>query len=168
MHESVTKYLHLNPFFLKFLDEMLGNFSLSPSLPEVVAYVIHSKNPLLEVLADQIYQDPSMPNLSGNHLIKCILDALEKGAIPWPSMIEYKKWSQNMKIDSTFYIHHHHAKSAKEMIAYEIGLLKLASNFLRKRIILVPLLKTDPIRTIEPSDPRTCTGSTFFYQCQLQ
>ena len=82
---------------------MLGNFSLSPSLPEVMAYVIDSKNSLLEVLADQIYQDPSMPNVSGNHLIKCILEALEKGAIPWPeeefSMIEYEEWSQKMKIN---------------------------------------------------------------------
>ena len=148
---------------------MLGNFSLSPSLPEVVAYVIHSKNPLLEVLADQIYQDPRMPNLSGNCLIICILEALDKGAIRWPkkelSMIEYKEWSQKMKIDPIFY--RFHAKSAKEMIAYEIGLLKLASNFLRKRIILVPLLKTDPIQTIEPlqANPRTCTGQYHIAYC---
>ena len=145
-------------FFLKFLDEMLGNFSLSPSLPEVVAYVIHSKNPLLEVLADQIYQDPRMQNLSGNYLITCILEALEKGVIPWLqeefSMIEYNEWSKKMKIDPIFY--QFHAKSGKEMIAYEIGLLKLASNFLRKRIILVPLLKTDPLQTIEPL--QACTG----------
>ena len=52
----------------------------------------------------------------------------------------------------------HHAESAKETTAYEIGLLKLASNFLRKRIILVPLLETDSVQTIEPSDPRICTG----------
>ena len=51
------------------------------------------------------------------------------------------------------------------MIAYEIGLLKLASNFLRKRIILVPLLETDPIQTIEPSDPRTCTGQYHVAYC---
>ena len=146
---------------------MLGNFSLSPSLPEVMAYVIDSKNSLLEVLADQIYQDPSMPNVSGNHLIKCILEALEKGAIPWPeeefSMIEYEEWSQKMKINLNFY--RNHAKSDEEMIAYEIGLLKLASNFLRKRIILVPLLETDHIQTIVPSDPRTCTGQYHIAYC---
>ena len=146
---------------------MLGNFSVSLSLAEVMKYGQMGKNPLLEVLADQIYQDPSMPNLSGNHLIRCILDALEKGAIPWPkeefSMIEYEQWSQKMKINSIFY--KNHAKSVEEMIAYEIGLLKLASNFLRKRIILVPLLKTDPIQTIEPSDPRICTGRYYIAYC---
>jgi hypothetical protein len=81
---------------------MLGNFSLSPSLPEVMDYSTNL-NPLMEVLTDQIYQDPSMPNLSGNHLIKDILEALEKGAIPWPkeefSLIECKEWSQKMKIN---------------------------------------------------------------------
>lgn len=84
------------------IDEMLGNFSLSPSLPEVMDYSTNL-NPLMEVLTDQIYQDPSMPNLSGNHLIKDILEALEKGAIPWPkeefSLIECKEWSQKMKIN---------------------------------------------------------------------
>ena len=80
-------------------------------------------------------------------------------------MIEYGEWSQKMKINSNF--HQHHAKSAKEIIAYEIGLLKLASNFLRKRIILVPLLKTDPIQTIEPlqANPRTCTGQYHIAYC---
>ena len=146
---------------------MLGNFSLSSSLLKVMGYS-SNLNPLMEVLTDQIYQDPSMPNLSGNHLIKYILEALEKGAIPWPkeefSMIEYKEWSQKMKIDSTFYSNH--AKSCGEMIAYEIGLLKLASNFLRKRIILVPLLETDSIQTIEPSDPTTtCTGQYHIGYC---
>ena len=148
---------------------MLGNFSLSSSLSEVMGYVIVSKNPLLEVLADQIYQDPRMPNLSGNQLITCILEALAKGAIPWLkqefSMIEYEEWSQKMKIASSFY--QYQAKSPEEMIAYEIGLLKLASNFLTKRIILVPLLKTDPIQTIEPlqANPRTCKGQYHIAYC---
>ena len=149
---------------------MLGNFSVSLFLPEVMTYFIMvDRNPLLEVLADQIYQDPCMSNLSGNHLIRCILDALEKGAIPWPkeefSMIEYEEWSRKMKIYSSFYANH--AKSPEEMIAYEIGLLKLASNFLTKRIILVPLLKTDPIQTIEPlqANPRTCKGQYHIAYC---
>ena len=73
---------------------MIGNFFLSPSLPKLMGYIILNKNPLIEILADQIYQDPStlavkvckcMPNLSyGNHLLEHILEALEKGAIPWP------------------------------------------------------------------------------------
>ena len=149
---------------------MLGNFSVSLFLPEVMTYfIIVDRNPLLEVLADQIYQDPRMQNLSGNYLITCILEALEKGVIPWLqeefSMIEYNEWSKKMKIDPIFY--QFHAKSGKEMIAYEIGLLKLASNFLRKRIILVPLLKTDPIQTIEPlqANPRTCTGQYHIAYC---
>ena len=78
-------------------------------------------------------------------------------------MIECKEWSQKMKINPMFYFNH--PKSAKEMIAYEIGLLKLASNVLKKRIILVPLLETDPIQTIEPSDPRTCTGQYHIAYC---
>merc|ERR1740129_100780 len=143
---------------------MLCNFYVSLFLPEVMTYFMVNRNPLLEVLADQISKDPSMSNLSGNHLIRCILDALEKGAIPWPkeefSMIECKEWSQKMKIVSSFYANH--AKSPEEMIAYEIGLLKLASNFLRKRIILVPLLKTDSIQTIEPT---SCTGQYHIAYC---
>ena len=143
---------------------MLGNFSLSLSLAEAKGYITLGENPLLEVLADQIYQDPSISNLSGNRLIKDILEALEKGAIPWPkeefSTIECKEWSQKMKIDPIFY-----CESVKEMIAYEIGLLKLASNFLKKRIILVPLLETDPIQTIEPTDPRICTGQYHIAYC---
>ena len=109
--------IHLNPFFFpKFLDEMLGNFSVSLSLPEVMSYFMVSKNPLLEILEDQIYQDKSMPHLSGNNLIRCILEDLEF------SMIECKEWSQKMKTDTFFYMHH--AESAKETTAYEIGLLK--------------------------------------------
>ena len=138
---------------------MLGNFSVSLSLPEVMSYFMVSKNPLLEILEDQIYQDKSMPHLSGNNLIRCILEDLEF------SMIECKEWSQKMKTDTFFYMHH--AESAKETTAYEIGLLKLASNFLRKRIILVPLLKTDPIQTIEPlqANPRTCKGQYHIAYC---
>ena len=95
---------------------MLGNFSVSLSLPEVMSYFMVSKNPLLEILEDQIYQDKSMPHLSGNNLIRCILEDLEF------SMIECKEWSQKMKTDTFFYMHH--AESAKETTAYEIGLLK--------------------------------------------
>ena len=145
---------------------MLGNYSVSISLPEVMSYFMVSKNPLLDILEDQIYQDTSMPHLSGNDLIRCILEDLEEGAIPWPkefSMIECKEWSQKMKIDTNFYLLH--AESAKEMTAYEIGLLKLASNVLRKRIILVPLLETDSVQTIEPSDPRICTGQYHIAYC---
>ena len=89
--------IHLNPcFILKFLGEMLGNFSVSLSLPEVMSYFMVSKNPLLEILEDQIYQDKSMPHLSGNNLIRCILEDLEF------SMIECKEWSQKMKTDTFF------------------------------------------------------------------
>ena len=132
-------------------------------------YAFRNKNPLIEVLADQINQDSnqSVSNLSGEYLLKIILKALDEKSIPWPneelSMIEYEEWSQKMKIDSKFY--RIHSKSEKEMRAYEIGLLKLASNFLRKRIILVPLLETDPIQTIEPSDPTTCTGQYHIAYC---
>ena len=131
-----------------------------------MGYVILKKNPLIEVLADQINQDSnqSVSNLSGEYLLKIILKALDEKSIPWPneelSMIEYEEWSQKMKIDSIFYI-----IQGREMRAYEIGLLKLASNFLRKRIILVPLLETDPIQTIEPSDPTTSTGQYHIAYC---
>ena len=129
-------------------------------------YAFRNKNPLIEVLADQINQDSnqSLSNLSGEYLLKIILKALDEKSIPWPneelSMIEYEEWSQKMKIDSIFYI-----IQGREMRAYEIGLLKLASNFLRKRIILVPLLKTDTFQTIEPSDPTTCTGQYHIDYC---
>ena len=135
-------------------------------------YAFRNKNPLIEVLADQINQDSnqSVSNLSGEYLLKIILKALDEKSIPWPneefSMIENEEWSQKMKIDSTFYVNH--ARGGKEMRAYEIGLLKLASNFLRKRIILVPLLirlirlETDSIQTIEPT---TCSGQYHIAHC---
>ena len=162
-------HAHKCLFVFEFPDEILGNFFRSSSLPEVMRYVILNRNPLIEVLADQINQDSnqSVSNLSGEYLLKIILKALDEKSIPWPneefSMIENEEWSQKMKIDSTFYVNH--AKNEKEMRAYEIGLLKLASNFLRKRIILVPLLETDPIQTIEPSDPTTCTGQYHIAYC---
>ena len=53
---------------------MLGNFSVSLSLPEVMSYFMVSKNPLLEILEDQIYQDKSMPHLSGNNAFLKILN----------------------------------------------------------------------------------------------
>ena len=145
---------------------MLGNFSLSSSLPTVMDYSTNL-NPLNEVLADQIYQDLGTSNLTGNDLLKNILIFLDEKRISWPneyfSMIKYEEWSEKMKINPNFY--QHRAKYAKEMIAYENGLLKLASNLLRKRIILVPLLETDCIQTIEPSDPTTCTGQYHIAYC---
>ena len=155
-------------FLFLFSDEKLCNFDRSKSLPFPLDYSRMGTNPISVVIADQLKHDPNWARkeYSGSDLIEAILTALSDKKLDWPedfNLVSSKDWVEKMKINPTFY--YSHAKSAEELIAYEIGLLKLASNFLRKRIILVPLLKTDPIQTIEPSDPRICTGRYHIAYC---
>ena len=141
-------------FCFFFSDEKLSNFTRSKTLPFPEGYYTQNRNPILEVLADQLKYDSewSMKAYVSSALLNDILKALDENQLAWPnnfSLLSSNEWVKRMRIDPIFY--KHHATDDTEMKMYEDLLLKLVANFLEKQIKLIPILDEDPELTIEPS-----------------
>ena len=148
-----------------FSDEKLSGYTRSKSLPFPVNYNYMSRNPTLEIFADQLKHDPewSEKEYTGSDLLNDILKALDDKKLDWPedfSLLPGKEWIERMKTDPVFYFHH--VRNASEMQIYEKLLLQLAANFLKTIIKLVPIFDEDPELTIEPSLP---TGQLYIAYC---
>ena len=123
-----------------------------------MGYNKRNKNPILEVLSNQLKFDPewSSKDYTGSSLLDDILIALNANQLAWPidfDILISIDWIRKMKIDSTFYSDH--ATSASEMIMYENLLFKLAANFLKRTFKLIPILDDDTELTIQPSNDST-------------
>ena len=150
-----------------FSDEKLSGYTRSKSLPFPKKYDTW-KNPLLEIFADQLKQDPewSEKGYAGSDLLNDILKALDDKKLDWPedfTLLPGKEWIERIRIDPIFYLHH--ATDASEMQIYEKLLLQLAANFLKRTIKLVPILDEDPELTIEPSLPSNPTEQLYIAYC---
>ena len=150
-----------------FSDEKLSGYTRSKSLPFLKKYDTW-KNPLLEIFADQLKQDPewSEKGYAGSDLLNDILKALDDKKLDWPedfTLLPGKEWIERIRIDPIFYLHH--ATDASEMQIYEKLLLQLAANFLKRTIKLVPILDEDPELIIETTLPSNPIGQLHIAYC---
>ena len=138
-----------------FSDVSLDMFTRSESLPFPMGYFHWRKrgiraNPILEVLADQMWHDPGTTKIYGaSTLLYDMLNALENKKVRWPKDIvkmSSLEWLKKMKTDPIFYFHHIPYK----MQDFENVIFQLASNFLQKTIELVPVLEQGQHLTFEP------------------
>ena len=131
----------------------MSGYTRSKSLHFPVIYRV-GKNPIVEVVADQLKHDPewSGKEYAGSDLLSDILKALDHKKLDWPedfTLLTFKEWIKRIRIDPHFHLHH--ARNAPEMQLYEKLLLRLAANFLKRTIKMVPILDEDPELTIEAS-----------------
>ena len=154
-------------FFPLFSEEKLSGYTRSKSLPFPVNYTYVGKNPIQQVLADQLKHDPeSGKENAGSELLTDILKALDDKKLDWPedfTLLPWKEWIEKMRMDPIFY--KYHVRDASEMQIYEKLLLQLAANFLKRTIKLVPILDEDPELTIEPSMPSNQTIQLHIAYC---
>ena len=111
-----------------------------------MGYRLRETNPILACVADQTRYDKNWPedDLDGVDLLEEIIEAIEEKVIDWPEdfkLMSCQEWIKKMKIDPTFYTLE--AKSAPEFLAYEHHLLNMASQFLKRKIVLVPYFEKD-------------------------
>ena len=136
---------------------------MSQMLPYPIGYVIAYKNPILECLVDQMDHDEqrSGEKLTGLALRDEIVNALAQNTIEWPQqankIIAKEEWIRLMNIDPFFYFHQ--SRHPQEMEYHESLLLHLASNYLKRRITLIPFLKGDQKQLFLPNHNELDTGN---------
>ena len=113
------------------------------------------KNPILEVLADQLKHDPewSSKKYTGSSLLDHILRALEEKQLEWPvdfNLLSSNDWIRRMKTNPVFY--RDHARDASDMKLYEDLLLNLSANFLKRTFKLIPILDEDIELTLQQNN----------------
>ena len=136
--------------FSLFLNKKLTlkNFERSQFLPQPQDYWTAGKNPILSCLLDQMKYDQELsekyPNESS--LLDDIISALETGKILWPSafnLMGSQRWVQKIRNDSKFYLYY--ARNSSDMPKYENVLLDLASQHLKREIIMVPIFDDEDV-----------------------
>ena len=139
-----------------FADQRLDQFSRSHSLPYPLGYFKREKNPILEVLADQLRHDQEWERIdyTGSHLLINILNALDEKQLAWPNHfipLTCEEWRIKISNHPKFYWHS--AKNGEEMRMHEMLLLNLAANLLKRTIVLIPIHNEDSKHTIKPLVP---------------
>ena len=132
-------------------------------MSETMAFPKPNKNPILECLVDQMNHDQQRlgEKMTDSRLLNEIIKALSEGIIDWPkgnTIIDSEEWTRLMKIDPLYYVHA--SKSTKEMYQYECILLEHASEYLKRRIVLIPFLEGEEDFQI---GPRNSEASTSYY-----
>ena len=124
-----------------------------------MSYQATNKNPLLESLADQINQDPTLPSnqMTGFRLAHLILHALEMNIIEWLPLdlsgccghilISKVQWMQYFYNSSSFYSI---LKCTTLFEGYESILLHLVSNLLKRKICFISISSNDEDEFFEP------------------
>ena len=120
-------------------------------------------NPIIETVADQANQDPSLPpgQMTGLQLRDLIIDALNDNSLKWPMNLEHitkNQWIDYMKQETNYY--KQQTCHPSDFQAHERLLLDLASNVLKRKICLVSLFPEDKDELFEP--PMT-TSSRIYY-----
>ena len=146
LHKLFAKLM----YFCLFSDKRLAlkSFSRSQSLPYPQDYKTIRQNPILSCLLDQMQYDQELsekyPNESS--LLDDIISALETGKILWPSafnLMSSQRWVQKIRNDSKFYLYY--ARNSSDMPKYENVLLDLASQHLKREIIMVPIFDDEDV-----------------------
>ena len=129
-------------FFIS--DEKLMSFRLkrSNTLPDVMSSGIG--NPIMNCLADQTKYDPEWKycNFTAETLLETILTNLENGHLVWPGSINKNEWIQKTRENPNWYLFNKNGLLDKGLVIDgEDLLLDLASNYLKRKIQLIPIFK---------------------------
>ena len=153
--------MYLSPFLGSIASKR--GFYVSEKLPDPLGYSVRNKNPLLETVADQANQDPSLPpgQMTGLQLRDLIIDALNDNSLKWPMNLEHitkNQWIDYMKQETNYY--KQQTCHPSDFQAHERLLLDLASKLLKRKICLISLFPEDKDETFEPPMP---TSSRPYY-----
>ena len=140
------EYYFMLVFFIS--DEKLMSFHLkrSNTLPDVMGYFTSGiGNPIMNCLADQTKYDLEWKyyDFTADTLLKAILTNLENGRLVWPGSINKNEWIQKTRENPNWYMFN---KDGLQDLAFgaidgEDLLLNLASNYLKRKIQLIPIFK---------------------------
>ena len=138
-------------------------FYVSEKLPDPLGYSVRNTNPLLETVADQANQDPSLTSgqMTGLQLRDLIIDALNDNVLKWPMNLGHitkNQWINYMKQETNYY--KQLTCHPSDFQAHERLLLDLASKLLKRKICLISLFPEDKDETFEPPMP---TSSRPYY-----
>jgi hypothetical protein len=132
-------------FFIS--DEKLLSFHMkrSNTLPDVIGYR-ESGNPIMTCLADQTKYDLEWKycHFTDETLFESILTNLENGHLVWPGSIGINKneWIQKTRKNPYWYCINKNGNADQGLIIDgENLLLSLASNYLKRKIQLIPIFK---------------------------
>ena len=130
-------------FFIS--DEQLQSFhmKISNTLPDVMDYIfLREGNPIMNCLADQTKYDLEWEycHFTSYTLLKAILTHLENGHLVWPSSINKKEWIQKTRENPNWYLFNKNGLIDYGLVFDgENLLLSLASNYLKRKIQLIPI-----------------------------
>lgn len=155
-----------------FLDDAASRhgFVLSPTLPYPKNYKVANQNPILECLADQMAREGW--KIRGSNLQNNIIAALRQGTIKWPyhmnKIITQEKWNRLMEKDLAYY--RNTTNNPNEFFGHEAVLLDLASQYLKRRITLIPFIEGDEKQTFVPKElceanNEGSKNSTYYLLC---
>ena len=150
-HNSELKaHCHECYFMLLFFisDEKLLSFHMkrSNTLPDVIDYYSTTVigNPIMNCLADQTKYDSEWKHchFTEETLLETILTNLENGHLVWPGSINKKEWIQKTREYPNWYLFDKNSLLDQGFIIDgENLLLILASNYLKRKIQLIPIFK---------------------------
>ena len=127
-------------------------FKISETLSSPLGYRSLEQNSILKCIVDQSKNDIQLLQSFdlGSDLLAAILNALENGSIKWPkeSKVDKDEWMKMIKMWNVF--HYFHTENLVEIQNYERLLLQLSSEYLQRRIHLIPYLETESDIFIEP------------------
>ena len=133
-------------FFIS--DEKLLSFHLkrSNTLPDVMDFFTTGiiGNPIMNCIADQTKYDLEWKHrhFTAETLLETILMNLENGYLVWPGSINKNEWIQKMRENPNWYlINKNDLLDRGFTIDKENLLLILASNYLKRKIQLIPIFK---------------------------
>ena len=153
--------MYLSPFLGSIASKR--GFYVSEKLPDPLGYSVRNTNPLLETVADQANQDPSLPpgQMTGLQLRDLIIDALNDNSLKWPMNLGHitkNQWIDYMKQETNYY--KQQTCHPSDFQAHERLLLDLTSKLLKRKICLISLFPEDKDETFEP--PITTSSRTYY------
>ena len=115
-------------------------------MQKLLGLTVFNKNPILEVLSDQMNNSSDSSECwTGAKILELILEKLEKRQISWPrefQLIQPEEWMQKMKLNSKFY--RNYVRSVSEFEQFDNFLIELCSQSLERPIEVWSFLDEDP------------------------
>ena len=107
-------------------------------------FFLANKNPIIHCLADQTKYDLEWKyyNFTADTLLESILMNLENGHLVWPGSINKNEWIQKTRENPSWYLANKNGLLDQGLIIDgEDLLLNLVSNYLKRKIQLIPIFQ---------------------------
>ena len=153
-------------FFL--LDESLDGYRISKTLPEPRHYNFRNNNPILAVLADQIFKSGATFDTllqKVNIVFSEITTGLKNGTIAFPNnpnLLPKDVWIQKMESDMSFYSGF--ARNADEFKAFDDQLIQIMANYLKSPIKVISFPTGEP-KVIHPISETVTSKMYYILSC---